>query len=193
MFCDENAASYRELLEELGFHAGARMLVMEKELEAPDGFRAENSAEEDPADKDPEGIREIDLRDPAVMDEYMRVNEEAFVLPDSREDMLFRTAYLDAHVYARTEGSRLLSAVTIWPLSEDTGATENVFTAASERRKGNASAVLRRAWRELWARGFKKARLNAYENVTEAVALYEKLGYRMVRRILEMTLGEEET
>ncbi len=183
VFIDEKAEAYRELLEEYIFSAGEKMLVMEKELREEDAVFPE---EGEPT------FREMDLRDAALTEAYFRGCAESFEAPNSREDLLFRTAHLGARILLRTDGSRILSAVTVWPLEEGVWATENVFTDPCSRREGHAEAVLRYALREIRRQGAKKARLNVYENAKTAVRLYEKLGYQKIRRLLEMTRGEEE-
>ena len=135
---------------------------------------------------DTEGIEELDLTQEAVMDEYMRVNKEAFGIPDSRTDMLYRVLYRGARVFGIFRDGMLRSAVTIWRVSDTCLATENVFTARDDRHQGLATRLLSYVTDIAEEKGFREAVLNVYEEDTEAVMLYEKLGYRQEYVLLEM-------
>lgn len=169
LWCREEETAYRAFLESFGFAPADTMYRMVCPLadtpagdqELPDGME----------------IRAIDLNDPAVMREYLRVNGEAFGIPDSGNEMLFRINHADGEVFAVMKGNELIAAVTVWPVTEVRAATENVFCAESYRRQGITSALLCEVHRNLYAGGYREAELRVYEADTGARLLYEKLGY----------------
>lgn len=180
IYCDVAEKYAGEYYEEMGFRETDRMLVMEKDLT----HIFEESKESPLPDV---LIRDTKLRDKTEMDRYLAGTEEAFGIPDSREEMIYRLNFGRGTVYTADD----VSFVTTWPMGNGVAATENIFTLKLYRRQGTCEKLLREVFEILESEGFKRARLTVYEGNREAIALYEKLGYKTVRTLREMTVKPE--
>lgn len=172
LWCGAEESAYQSFLSLFGFAPADTMYKMVcpltaagKETALPDGYV----------------IRTIDLHDPAVMREYMRVNGSAFGIPDSEKEMLFRTGYADGIVSAVMKDTELVAAVTTWPVSGKRAATENIFCADKYRRQGFTSALIRSVQDRLFREGYREAVLYVYDRDRAARKLYQKLGYTLER------------
>ena len=175
LWCRVHEDAYREFLETFGFRAKDRMFVMERMLDA--------SVERREAD-----VREVSLKDPESMDSYIRLTEEAYGMPDRAEEMRYRLTKAKGRVYALYSENAPVSFVTVWPFSEGTYATENVFTVRNARRKGHAEALLQKIAWSLKNEGAARLRLTVYESDEAAIRLYRKIGYRTAYELIEYQL-----
>ena len=178
LWCRDKEDAYQEFLEENGFRAEDRMLVMERKT----GPGAPCGNEE---------IREVSFKAPETMDRYIRLTEEAYGMPDRAEEMRYRLSKGRGKVFALHKNGVPVSFVTVWPFAAGTYATENVFTVKAEQRKGYAGALLNEIAARLGNEGVAKLRLTVYEEDEEAIRLYRKIGYRTAYTLLEYRLGND--
>lgn len=175
LWCRDFEDAYRAFLEEYGFQTKDRMFVMERTLDG-EGERKE-------AD-----VREVPLEDPEAMRAYIRLTEDAYGYADRAEEMRYRTAKAKGRVFALYREGTPVSFVTVWPFSEGTYATENVFTVREARRKGYSETLLLEIADRLKKEGAKRLRLTVYANDEPAIRLYRKIGYRTAYELIEYHL-----
>jgi GNAT superfamily N-acetyltransferase len=92
-----------------------------------------------------------------------------------------------AAITAFCEGE-VAGSVMTWSLSDERGATENIFVLPEWRRKGVAKAVVTEALKHLRDNGKKEATLGVFGDNGGAVSLYLSLGYRLMDTVLEFGL-----
>lgn len=68
------------------------------------------------------------------------------------------------------------------PLTEEDAEIKRLWTSPSWRGKGVAKLLLSRLEDEIVAQGFVRAVLDTNENLPEAIALYDGLGYERIER-----------
>lgn len=183
LWCRESQEAYRAFLKEHGFAVRDRMRVMERPL----------AGTLPPAGADGE-VRDVTgriLEDAGYLARYLELNKAAFGYQDSPGELIFRIRHCGGRVFSiieggadPAEGSRAF--VTVWPMENGAAATENVFCDPARQRRGFTGRLLGAVLRMLAAEGFLSARLNVYEDDAPALALYGKLGYHDMYRLLEM-------
>ncbi|MCR4740475.1 MAG: GNAT family N-acetyltransferase [Lachnospiraceae bacterium] len=182
LWCRARNAVYLDFLIAKGFCVENTMLVMECDLT------------DHPELRERPDFSATEFTTDLPMDEYLLSNGEAFGIPDSRNDMLYRLKYLDARVFAVCTNGSITAAVTTWPLSEDRfsslHATENIFCMPSKRRQGITSSLLYHVLYTLRSRGVTRVSLNVYGNNRAAIDLYLRSGYEVTDTLLELHLHE---
>lgn len=178
LWCRETETAYRAFAESFGFVPGDRMKVMERTLSPEDAGQCP-----DPA------VRPVPLQDPASMENYIRLTEEAYGMPDRAEEMRFRLTKGRGRVYGYCPAGEPVSFVTVWPKEAGVDATENVFTVKAAQRKGYAKALLNAVAKMRSAEGTERLRLTVYCSDEPAIRLYEKIGYRTVYELEEYWLS----
>lgn len=121
-------------------------------------------------------IKELTMDD-NFLDEYEKANGNAFVIPDSIGDLVFKLNDPNVKVFAVMKGKEIISSVTIWECSEKRAATENIFCIDTYRRRGITSALIEYVCAYLKAAGYEEASLTVYQDNLPAIHLYEKMGY----------------
>ena len=136
----------------------------------------------------PEDIR---LRKLDFNDQSMKAYLEAdFLASDDVESVAsawFRTGDPSYACYAAFCGNRIVGALSIWDLTEERAATENIFVIPAFRRKNIARALIALAFDELKKRDRKLATLSVRGTNLPAIKLYLSCGYSLYYNLLEMT------
>ncbi|MCR4657063.1 MAG: GNAT family N-acetyltransferase [Lachnospiraceae bacterium] len=184
LWCKESDTAYLELLYENGFKPIDKMLVMKRSL-----------SEKMPSLKDifskasENGISLVLTKarpDESFFNEYLTVNEEAFDLPDSLDDLRFKLDHYNGAIYAAFAEDTLAASVTVWQVGAGTLATENIFCGPRFQNKGIAKALLGYMLHELKKTEADNAALTVYRNNISAIRLYSSLGYEQVHTLNEM-------
>ncbi len=182
----EKAEAWRASLEARGFHLQRYSLRMVRELDR-----------ELPEPQWPAGV---DVRTPIGEEEERaayEVEQETFAdqgddfVPEQFEDWLHwmkREPFDPALWFLAFEGDELAGISLCrgeWTGDEDFGWVSILGVRRPWRRKGLGSALLLHSFRELRARGKKRVGLGVRaDNATGAVRLYERVGMRIVSRML---------
>lgn len=125
-------------------------------------------------------------RDEHMMSEYLRSNGSAFEVEDSSAELCFRMEGPFTKVFAVMEGETVVASVTVWKITEEQAATENIFCIDGYRNRGITTALLQYAFAFLRQEGFSRASLTVFGDNQPAVQLYFKLGYELTGTLLEM-------
>lgn len=88
--------------------------------------------------------------------------------------------------FAAICNKKLIGAISIWNITEDRAATENLFVIESFRHKNIARALLATAVDELKERGAKIATLSLRCTNLSAMNLYQSIGYTFFDHLTEM-------
>ncbi len=174
LWCRAGDLAYAEFLESFGFAEKDRMLLMERPLSGPDA--APQSAER-PADR---RVRAIGLSDEDALKTYLESAKEAYGMPDRPGEIRYRLTKGRGKIWSYVENGAPVSFVTVWRIWKKVYATENVFTKKDERHRGHAAALLQEVAEKYRKQGAEVLRLTVYADDTDAVRLYQKLGYRKV-------------
>jgi ribosomal protein S18 acetylase RimI-like enzyme len=76
--------------------------------------------------------------------------------------------------------------MSIWNIGDGRGATENIFTIPSYRRKNIAKEVIVTGLEELKKSGQTIGTLSMAGNNDKAMRLYQKLGYKLMYYMVEV-------
>lgn len=188
LWCMSDKTAYQEFLMEHGFRPMRVTPVLVRELtdEDEDIYDEEQSDLIELEDGETLKIREMDPYDDDFMDAYDATNREAFEVEDSRNELRFVMGGADSHVFAAMKDGRVIAAVTLWLITDERAATENIFCAADYRHQGITSALLEYAFGFLKKHGYKVASLTVFGDNRPATQLYFKLGYELEGNMLEL-------
>ena len=191
-WCKSTERSQMSFLKAFGFTPYDKMFVMEKTLRQAGKGRtdsAESSRRENANGERVNGVNMssapasvYDLSKPSNMKEYLLGTEEAFDIPDSEDEMIYCMSHRKGMVYTNAG----YAFVTVYPVTAEKAATENVFTRKAFRRQGLMENLLLNVHEILAGQGYKKATLNVYEKDTDAIRLYEKTGYKKKHTLIEL-------
>lgn len=119
---------------------------------------------------------------------YLTANEAGYDgVQDSADEFCFRLQGEGTAVLSAVDaGGKVVSSCTVWTIGEGRYATENVFTIPEYRRRGIGSETLYAALRYLKEKGGKQATLTVVGKNRRAIAMYLKMGYRLVYNMYEM-------
>lgn len=118
---------------------------------------------------------------------YLSANEAGYDgIQDSGDDFRFKLNGEQVKVFVAKDQDRIISSCTIWKLDEGHFATENVFTVPEYRRRGIGQEMLFTVLRYLKDAGEKKATLTVTGCNKTALAMYQKMGYRLENVMYEM-------
>ena len=135
----------------------------------------------------PDGIRiePLPLNDEGFA-AYLRAVLEASDVPDSEAEMRFRSGNPSFRCFVAIHGKEVVGSASVWDMGEERGATENIFVLPAFRKKGLATALIETAWNELRSRGKKVATLSVMGTNLPALALYQRIGYKLVFNLVEI-------
>ncbi len=118
---------------------------------------------------------------------YLKANEAGYGgVQDSEDEFRFKINADEFNLFTAKVQDRVVSSCTIWKLGEGHFATENIFTIPEYRRKGIGQEMLYTVLRYLKEKGVKVATLSVLGNNKPALAMYEKMGYRLADVLHEM-------
>lgn len=183
LWCNSTRTAYQEFLMAHGFRVMRVMPILVRELVPEDEDADEKIILSDGEALD---IREMDPYDDAFMHAYMVTNREAFEVEDSANELRFVMGGEDSHVFAVMKGERVIASVTLWHITDERAATENIFCAEDYRKKGVTSALLQYVFGFLRKKGYEFASLTVFGDNLPAIGLYFKLGYELEGNMLEL-------
>lgn len=177
-WCKESEYDKQQQLLELGFTGNNITWIMGFDLEhteIPDAVIPEEIAVE-LLDGTEEELRA-----------YLTANELGYnKVQDAEGELRFRLGDERTKLFAAWDGERVVSSVTVWHISDDRAATENIFTIPEYRRKKIGTKTIGKALTYLKEQGYKLATLTCVGDNGDAIALYTQIGYKVVGHLLEM-------
>ncbi len=122
-------------------------------------------------------IKELDME---LAPQYIDATGEANNgTKDSISLFYFRSGDESFCNYAAFDGDRIVGGITLWNIGDEGSATENIFVVPDYRRQNIANELIATGLEVLKARGRKEATLSMLGNNSNAMKLYEKIGYRL--------------
>jgi [ribosomal protein S18]-alanine N-acetyltransferase len=120
------------------------------------------------------------VSDETDLDAIVALEEESFTNPWSRETLLWELRNSDVtHIYVlRLADGSVAAFCVCWMLFDELH-INTVAVAPAERRRGLATALLQHVLREAVARGVSRATLEVRASNSAAIALYQRLGFRI--------------
>lgn len=195
-WANQKAKHYLDFLGDFGFRKKAKMFSMESE--------SVMGAVEFSSERFSDGIfRESDevyykfespnlLEDRDLFEDYTRLNEEAFGIPDGLSGMQYRMETLKARVFLilrydeKNRTREIVSALSTWEEKPAVATTEDVFTSKKYQKKGFMTELFNYVLWLLHREGTQLTILNVYSDDIEGLRLYKKFGYEQKKVLLEM-------
>lgn len=125
---------------------------------------------------------------PQKMKSYFEADFEACEQLDNEAAMWFRTGNPSFACFAAMKGEQMIGAISVWNITKERAATENIFVVPSYRRKIIAKELIATAFEELRQREMKMATLSMIGTNRPAMNLYLSCGYKLYYNLLEMLL-----
>ncbi|HAG70392.1 MAG TPA: hypothetical protein DCL38_10550 [Lachnospiraceae bacterium] len=185
LWCRSTDTAYLELLKETGFVHRNTMFVMKRDLQKLSGLTPRVLFSKAARFNSGLLVKKTEPSEP-LLNEYIHVNEAAFNLPDSLDDLLFKLGYYNGCLYCAFLGDKLAASVTTWRITEAAYATENIFCDPVCQDQGITRALLGFVLHSLKREGKREAVLTVYEEDLPALSLYTGMGYIKTHTLLEM-------
>lgn len=125
---------------------------------------------------------------PQKIKSYLEADFEACEQLDDEAAIWFRTGNPSFACFAAMKGEQMVGAISVWNITKDQAATENIFVVPSYRRKNIAKELIATAFEELKQREMKIATLSMLGTNRPAMNLYLSCGYKLYYNLLEMLL-----
>lgn len=177
-WCTEKDNDYQQQLLELGFKGNNLTWIMGFDLEHTTIPKAEIS----------ENIS-VDMLDCTedALNAYLEANCLGYDnVQDAEGELRFRLGDERTKIFTAQDCGKIVSSVTVWHISDDRAATENVFTIPEYRRRKIGLATVAEALSYLKEKGYKMATLTCVGDNVNAIALYNRIGYKVIGHLLEM-------
>ena len=192
LWCKETDTAYAALLQEMGFAAKDTMYVMRRDLSSIEDLTVSKIFGKASRNHLELMVKKTEPTD-LILKEYIGVNEQAFQLPDSLDDLLFKLKFYDGSLYCAFLEDMLTASVTTWRIGEQLYATENIFCLPAAQNKGVTKALLGFVLLALKKAGNNYAALTVYKKDTHAIKLYSSFGYRLTHTLLEMHYSKDQS
>lgn len=105
---------------------------------------------------------------------------------DAEGELRFRLGDERTKIFTAQDCGKIVSSVTVWHISDDRAATENVFTIPEYRRRKIGLTTVVESLSYLKEKGYKMATLTCVGDNVNAIALYNRIGYKVIGHLLEM-------
>lgn len=177
-WCTESDYAKQQQLLELGFKGNNLIWIM--------GFDLEHT--EIPEAEIPENIS-VDLLDckEDALKAYLEANYLGYDnVQDAEGELRFRLGDERTKIFAARDCEKIVSSVTVWHISDERAATENIFTIPDYRRKKIGLTTVARSLSYLKECGYRMATLTCVGDNANAIALYNRIGYKVIGQLLEM-------
>lgn len=177
-WCEEKEYKKQQQLLEQGFVCNNLVWIM--------GFNLEDTKIIDAEENELVSFEVLNRSDDALK-EYFVANELGFDnVQDAEGELRFRLGDERTEILVSRQQDRIVSSVTIWHISDERAATENIFTIPEFRRKGMGIYTISKSLKYLKEKGYKIATLTCVGDNANAIALYNKIGYKVMGHLLEM-------
>lgn len=177
-WCDEKEYDKQQQLLELGFTGNNIVWIMGFELDTAEIPKLET----------PENVSVeiLDNSDNAIK-EYLAANYLGFNnVQDAEGELRFRLGDERTKIFVTRSNGKIVSSVTVWHISDERATTENIFTIPKYRRQKMGLLTVSAAIGYLKELGYKSATLTCVGDNVNAIALYSKIGYKVIGHLLEM-------
>lgn len=177
-WCEEKEYEKQQQLLELGFLGHNIVWVT--------GFDLENTSI--PYVEEQEGVVfEVMERTEEGVKEYLVANELGYDnIQDAEAELWFRLGDERTEVLLTRRHDEIVSSATIWHITDERAATENIFTIPKYRQKKIGTYMLVKTLIRLKEKGYKQATLSCVGDNARAIALYNRIGYKVIGHLLEM-------
>ena len=177
-WCEEGEYEVQQRLLEMGFSGHNVVWIMKANLEQvamdtvvmPDNLSFEILENNDES-----------------MKEYLEANCLGYDnVQDAEGELRFRLGDERTKVFVTRCNGKIVSSVTVWHISDERAATENIFTIPEYRRQKMSTITILKAFEYLKNKGYRIATLTCVGDNSNAIALYNKLRYKVMGHQLEM-------
>lgn len=124
--------------------------------------------------------------DETAITRYLKADLSASTDLDAQTDILFNLSDPSFACYTAICDDEIIGAISIWNLSEERAATENIFVVPSHRRQNIARELISTAFDILKAINIKIATLSVRGENLSAIRLYLSCGYTLYYNLIEM-------
>lgn len=177
-FCSEDDYEKQQQLLELGFEGHNFLWILKFDL----------AHTEIPKVEIPQNLS-VDMLDNTEenLKAYLAANCLGYNnVQDAEGELRFRLCDDHTKIFVAKDCEKIVSSVTIWRITEERAATENFFTIPDYRRKKIGFATIAKVLTYLKEEGYKLATLTCLDNNVDAIALYTRIGYKVMGHLLEM-------
>ena len=124
---------------------------------------------------------------PEEVERYIQMTAEANDGDrDSANEVWFTQGSGTYSIFVLEDGDRLVSCASMWKITDERAAIENIMCVPDYRRRGLARAVILHTLSEIRAAGYKLATLGMQGRNLPAMKLYESLGFELNYNQIEM-------
>jgi ribosomal protein S18 acetylase RimI-like enzyme len=176
VFCEADEIDHMQLFMEKGFHLHAVIPVMKYDLDK----KTEHHLIPDNVQ-----IRELPFTSDDI-GKYVAADSLTGETPQSRAEIWFKSGDPSFKCFVATCNSEIVGAASVWDISDERAATENIFVLEPYRRKKIARELLATAFDELKRRGKKIATLSVRGTNLPALRLYLSCGYTLYYNLVEL-------
>lgn len=177
-WCESNDLEEQQKLLEMGFSGNNIVWIMKVELDQVNNDNVEMLKEV---------TFEILENNDESIKEYLASNCLGFNnVQDAEGELRFRLGDKRTKILVTRCGGKIVSSVTVWHISDERAATENIFTIPEYRHQKMSSFTILKTLEYLKNEGYKIATLTCVGDNTNAIALYNKMGYKVMGHLLEM-------
>lgn len=120
------------------------------------------------------------------MDAYLHADQLVGEEMNAETDLWFHTGDSSFGCYVAKFRDEMVGSVSVWNISDERGATENIFVIPGYRRQNIARELIATAFEELKERGMKIATLSVAGRNLPAIRLYLSCGYSLYYNLLEL-------
>lgn len=124
--------------------------------------------------------------DKISMENYLKANFRSSTELDCETDIYFNLGDPNFACYTAICNNEIVGAISVWNISEERGATENIFVVPSYRRKNIARELISAALDTLKERNMNIATLSVIGTNLSAIKLYLSCGYSLYYNLIEM-------
>lgn len=136
----------------------------------------------------PEGmvIEELPFNEESV-NQFIHATELAHNgTSDSINELWFMTGEPTYKIFVVKDRDRIVSTASVWKITEERTAVENICTIPEYRKRNLARAVIAHALRTQKAEGYQYATLSVKGKNKKALSLYISLGFTIYYNLIEM-------